>query len=53
MCKYQSQQHIGLMSGLLVTTLIYIYPFNIWASVASPIDTGILKDFVCEMCILT
>ncbi len=29
------------------------YTFIIWASVASAIETGILKDFVCEMCIFT
>ncbi len=27
--------------------------FNIWASLACPIETGILKEFVCEMCVLT
>ncbi len=29
------------------------YPFNIWVSVICLTETGILKDFVCEMCVLT
>ncbi len=31
----------------------YLILIQIWANVASPIETDILKDFVFEICVLT
>ncbi len=43
--------HIEYRLGCLLRHISYM--FIMWASVASAIGTGLLKDFECEMCIFT